>query len=158
METRIKGREESGRELIRCLICEVYLEGEKGFNCPRCRRGPLCNGHRVPGRRECASCVFEMQKKELNDLKTQERNLRSFLRLLQFLFIVFAILFISSNTGIPEVLDFLQNNMIITSLKYLGGLSVIGYLVFYGVLFGQRHRIAEMESEMGKAEFRRMVK
>jgi hypothetical protein len=149
---------ENAQELIRCTVCDVYLEGDKGFICPRCRRGPLCKNHRVQGRRECASCVFEIQKKLLNDLKTQEHNLRSFLRLLQFLFLVFAIFFIALKTGIPEVLYALQDSVITSSLGYLGGLSVVGYLIFYGVLYSQRQKIAEMESEMSKAQFTRMVK
>ena len=154
----MKMQAERKEELIRCSVCDVYLEGEKGFICPRCRRGPLCKGHRVPGRRECASCVYEMQKKELNDLKTQEHNLKSFLKLLQFFFIVFAILFIGKKTGIPEVLDLLQSNVIASGMSCLGGLSVAGYALFYAMLFHQRQRISEMEEEMNKTEFRRMIK
>jgi uncharacterized protein (DUF983 family) len=149
---------EDAQELLRCSVCDIYLEGEKGFICPRCRRGPLCKSHRVLGRRECASCVFEMQRKDLNDLKTQEHNLRSFLRLLQFLFIVFAIFFIALKTGIPEVLNIVESSVITMGIKYVGGLSVAGYVLFYGVLLVQRRKIAEMESEMSKVEFRRMVK
>jgi len=154
----MKMQAERKEELIRCSVCDVYLEGEKGFICPRCRRGPLCKGHRVTGRRECASCVYEMQKKELNDLMTQEHNLKSFLNLLQFLFIVFAIFFIAMKTGIPEVLDLLQSNIIASGLKYFGGLSVAGYVLFYAMLFHQRQRISEMEEDMNKTEFRRMIK
>lgn len=154
----MKMQEERKEELVRCSVCDVYLEGDKGFICSRCRRGPLCKIHRVPRRRECASCVYEMQKKDLNDLKVQEHNLRSFLRFLQFLFLVFAILFIALKTGIPEVLDFLRNNVIITSLEYLGGLSVFGYVLFYAMLLHQRQKISEMEVEMNKTEFRRMIK
>jgi len=154
----MKMQEERKEELIRCSVCDVYLEGDKGFVCPRCRRGPLCKSHRVPRRRECASCVYEMQKKDLNDLKTQEHNLKSFLKLLQFFFIVFAIFFIALKTGIPEVLDILQSNIVTSGLKYLGGLSVAGYVLFYAMLLHQRQKISEMEVEMNKTEFRRMIK
>jgi hypothetical protein len=154
----MKGQGENSQELIRCSVCDVYLEGDKGFICSRCKRGPLCKMHRVRGRRECASCVYEMQKKALNDLKKQEHNLKSFLRLLQFLFLVFAIFFIALKTGIPEVLDSLRSSIITDGIGYLGGLSVVGYLLFYGVLHNQRQKIAEMESDMNKTEFRRMVK
>ncbi len=154
----MKLREENTQELIRCTVCDVYLEGEKGFTCPRCRRGPLCNSHRVPGRRECASCVFEEQKNDLNDVKTLEHNLRSLLRFFQFLFLVYAILFVASKTEIPEVMSMLESTIISASLQYLGWLSVAGYVIFYVILFFQRRRIAGMESEMSKVEFRRMVK
>ncbi len=155
----MKLQQENAQELIRCSVCDVYLEGGKGFICPRCRRGPLCNSHRVPGQRECASCIFEKQKKDLNDLKTQEHNLRGLLRLLQFVFIVAAIIFIALKTGIPEVLSMVEDSFITTTnVEYLGGFAVVGYIFFYGVLYIQRRKIAEMELEMSKLEFRRMVK
>lgn len=154
----MKMQEERKEELVRCSVCDVYLEGDKGFICSRCRRGPLCKIHRVPRRRECASCVYEMQKKDLNNLRVQEHNLKSFLRLLQFLFLVFAIFFIALKTGIPEVLDSLRSSIIMDGLGYLGGLSVVGYLIFYGILYNQRQKISEMEVEMNKTEFRRMIK
>lgn len=154
----MKMQAERKEELIRCSVCDVYLEGEKGFICSRCRRGPLCRSHRVQGRRECASCVYEMQKKDLNVLKAQEHNLKSFLKLLQFLFLVFAIFFIALKTGIPEVLDLLQSSIITSGLKYLGGLSVAGYVLFYTMLFHQRQKISELEKEMNTTEFRRMIK
>ncbi len=155
---QMKRQMDSPQELIRCPICGVYLEGEKGFVCPKCRRGPLCGSHRLQGWRECASCVFEMQKKGLNDLKTQEHNIKSFLRLLQFLFLVFAIIFIAQKTGVPEVSYILGDSIIAAGLEYLGGLSVLGYLLSYGLLYGQRQKIVRMESEMSKMEFKRMIK
>jgi hypothetical protein len=147
-----------GPELLRCQVCDTYIKREEGFTCPKCKRGPLCRSHRVPQRRECASCVFDMQNKELIGLREQEQSLRSFLRLLQFLFIVFAILFVAVRTGAAEVLEFLQDSLIIDGVGYMGVLSVVGYLIFYFLLLGQRHRIREMESELNKAAFRRMVK
>lgn len=149
---------EDKQELLRCAVCDVYVRREEGFTCPRCRRGPLCKSHRVPRRRECASCVFDMKNKELVALRGQEQSLKSFLRLLQFLFIVFAILFVSVRTGVAEVLQFLQDSVITDGFGYMGVLSVAGYAVFYLLLLSQRQRIREMESEMNKAEFRRMVK
>jgi len=149
---------ENKEELVSCPVCSVYLSSGEGFMCPKCRRGPLCRRHRVTGRRECASCVFEMQTKELKEMKVQENNLRSFLRLLQFLFLVFAVIFIALRTGIPEVSDVLQQSVITQSFGYLGALSVAGYLLFYIMLRSQKNKIEEIESELKKTEFRRMVK
>ena len=149
---------ENNQELLRCPVCDVYVRREEGFICPRCKRGPLCKSHRVPRRRECASCVFDMKNKELVALRKQEQSLKSFLRLLQFLFIVFAILFIALRTGVAEVLQFLQDSVITDGFGYMGVLSVAGYAAFYLLLLGQRQRVREMESEMNKTEFRRMVK
>ncbi|MDA8432979.1 MAG: hypothetical protein M0Z60_08455 [Nitrospiraceae bacterium] len=149
---------EGGQELLRCAVCDIYIRKEEGFTCPRCRRGPLCRGHRVPKRRECASCVFDMRNKELIGLREQEQSLKSFLRLLQFLFIVFAIFFVVVRVGAVEMLDFLQDSFIADGAGYLGALSVVGYAVFYFLMIGQRQKIREMEEELNKAEFRRMVK
>ncbi len=154
----MKPAEENNRELLRCPVCDVYVTREDGFICPRCRRGPLCKSHRVPRRRECASCVLDMQNKELIALREQERSLKSFLTLLQFLFIVFAILFVALRTGVAEVLQFLQDSVITDGFGYMGVLSVVGYIIFYLLLLSQRQKIHGMESEMNKTEFRRMVK
>ena len=152
-------QEEKKEELIRCSVCDVYLEGDKGFTCPKCRRGPLCKSHRVARRRECASCVYEMQKKDLNDLKTQEQNLRSFLKLLQFLFIVFAIFFIAMKTGIPEVLDAPSEQYyhVRREIPRRPVRCRLCALLCY-LLLHQRQKISEMEAEMNKTEFRRMIK
>ena len=149
---------EDKQELLRCAVCDVYVRRGEGFTCPRCRRGPLCKSHRVPQSRECASCVFDMKNKELIALREQEQSLKSFLRLLQFLFIVFAILFVSVRTGTAEVLQFLQDSVIADGFGYMGVLSVACYALFYLLLLSQRQRIRSMESELNKAEFRRMVK
>ncbi len=154
----MKTAEEDRKELIRCPACDVYIRREEGFVCPRCKRSSLCKSHRVPGRRECASCVVDLQNRELIALRQQEQSIRSFLRLLQFLFIVFAILFIALRTGVAEVLEFLRDSVITAGFGYMGVLSVVGYVVFYFLLFSQRQKIREAETAMKKAEFRRMVK
>ncbi len=154
----MKQAEENRQELLRCPVCDVYVTREDGFICPRCRRGPLCKDHRVPGRRECASCVFDLRNKELIALREQEKSLKSFLTLLQFLFIVFAIIFISIRTGVAEVLQFLRDSVITDGFGYMGVLSVVGYMIFYLLLISQRQKIRGMEAGMNKAEFRRMVK
>lgn len=153
-------RESERRELLTCSACGSYLNEGEWFRCPRCKRAPLCRTHRFPGRRECAGCVLEIKTKELNDLKGQERNLRSFLRLMQFAFLVFAILFISSRTGLAGAVDFLKDNIIMSNLAYLGGLSVAGYIIFWIILYNQSSRIRKLEGEMNKIkkiELRRLV-
>ncbi|MBI5639671.1 MAG: hypothetical protein HZA17_04520 [Nitrospirae bacterium] len=145
-------------DLIKCPVCEVYLRSNEGFTCPKCRRGPLCKSHRYAGSRECSSCVFDGKVKELNDLKRQEHSIRSLLRLLQFLFLVFAIMLISRKAGIPETIEFLQHGIFMDNLPYLGGVSVAGYLIFFFILYNQRSMIRDLESQINKGEFRKMVK
>ena len=149
---------EDRQELLRCPVCDTYIRREEGFTCPRCRRGPLCKSHRVPKRRECASCIFDIRNKELIGLREQEQSLKSFLRLLQFLFVVFAIFFVVVRVGAVEMLEFLRDSFVADGIGYLGALSVAGYLIFYFLMIGQRQKIREVEGELGRSEFRRMVK
>jgi hypothetical protein len=155
-------RDASGREeLLTCRACGSYLGKGEGFRCPRCRRTPLCRNHRVPGSRECAGCVMEAKTKELRDLKNQEKSIRNFLRLTQFLFLVFAILFISSKAGLVEMLDFLKDSIVMDNLGYLGGFSVAGYIIFQIIRYNQKSRISGLETginELNKKELRRLVK
>jgi hypothetical protein len=149
------GRTKTDEGLLRCPVCDAYIGKNEGFKCPRCKRGPLCRIHRVPGRKECSGCVFEMQAEELRNLRRQEGSIRSFLKLLQFLFIVFAIVFVALRTGIAETIEFLQYSIVTQSLVLLGGLSVVGYVLFYFILYNQSRRISGLEYEMSRSEFRR---
>jgi hypothetical protein len=155
-------RSASGRdELPTCRACGSYLNKGEGFQCPRCRRTPLCRNHRVPGRRECSGCVLEAKAKELRDLKNQGQSIRHFLRLTEFLFVVFLILFISSKAGFIEAVEFLKGNIIMENPGYLGGFSVAGYIIFQIIRYNQNSRVSELEAEinkMNKKELRRLVK
>lgn len=154
----MKTMTENKEELLRCPVCDVYLKREEGFICPKCKRGPLCRKHRAPGKRECTSCVFEMISNEITELRRQEEGLKSFLRLLQFLFIVFAILFISMRAGVREMVEFLNYSIISNSILSLGIISVLGYVLFYVFLLSQQSKIKELQSRMNKTEFRRAVR
>jgi hypothetical protein len=142
-------------DLIRCPVCEVYLKKTEGFICSKCKRGPLCKKHKVIRSSECASCLYDRRRKDLLLLKEQEINLKSFLRLLQFLFLVFAVFFIALRSGLEDTVEFLQSSFIKDSLLYLGGIAVFGYIVFYFILYNQRGKIQEAESEIRKVEVRR---
>ncbi len=149
-----KGRE----ELVQCPVCDTYLKKNEGFTCPRCKKGPLCRSHRVHGKRECSSCIFDLQTEELGNLKKQEESLRSFLSFLQFLFIVFAIIFIAIRSGVAETIEFLQQSSIHESLELIGGVSVAGYILFYFILYNQKQRIRGLESELSESRFRRYTR
>ncbi|MGC2061500.1 MAG: hypothetical protein WA610_00880 [Thermodesulfovibrionales bacterium] len=145
-------------ELLRCTLCTTYINKKEGFTCPRCRKGPLCKTHRFSGRRECTSCVFELRQREVADLRKQEQGITDFIRLLQFIFLVFAIFFIAARTGLLEFVDFLKENIVSGNLAWFGILPAAGYLLFYIILYNQRNRIKEIETEMNAMEFKRMVK
>jgi hypothetical protein len=40
----------------------------------------------------------------------------------------------------------------------MGGVGVVGYVLFYTILYGQRKRINQLESEINKLKFRRLAK
>lgn len=151
----LKRPEEDTEDLFRCPVCEVYMNKKEGFICKTCKRGPLCQKHKVAGSSECASCVYDRRRKALLLLKEQEINLKSFLRLLQFLFLVFAVFFISLRSGLGDTVEILQYSFIADSLLYLGGMAVVGYIVFYFILYIQRGKIQEIEAEIRKIEIRR---
>ena len=88
-------------------------------------------------------------------IKEQEINLKSFLSLLQFLFLVFAIFFIALRTGLEDMVEFLQYSFLKDSLVYMGIIAVFGYLVFYLILYNQRNNISELETEIKNLEIRR---
>jgi hypothetical protein len=155
-----QGRSAVKEELPTCQICGSYLSKGEGFQCPRCRRSPLCQKHKMSGMRECAGCVLEIKSKALRDMKSQEASLKSFLRLTQFAFLVFIILFVCSKTGIAEAVSFLKENMIMDNLGYLGGLSAGSYILFRVILYVQRARMDKLEAminKIKKKELRRLA-
>ena len=85
----------------------------------------------------------------------QETNLNSFLRLLQFLFLVFAVFFIAWRTGLEDMAEFLQYSLLKDSVLYIGIIAVFGYVVFYFILYSQRNNISELETEIKNIEIRR---
>ena len=151
--TKDKGGERE--ELIRCAACEDYIKSSDGFYCPRCKKGPLCRKHRLAGRRECLSCTIDLKLREMSILKQQEKNIRSFIKFVQFLFLVFSIFFIAIKFRLAEEVSFLQNHLITESLLFLGIGSVVLYGIFFAVLLNQRSKIDSLESAISGIEVRR---
>jgi hypothetical protein len=144
-----------------CTFCDAYLNKNEGFVCPKCKRGPMCQNHRAFGRRECSSCAAEIELNEFKNLKRQERHIKYFLRLLEFFFIVFVILYVSIKIGLTEMVEFLQFIVIndyVDYIEYLGVLVVVGYLIFFIIMLNQKDKIREQESRLSKIEFRRLIK
>lgn len=154
-EEMLKKPEGQPEDLVKCPVCQIYLKKTEGFICISCKRGLLCKKHKIAGSRECASCVFDRKKKALAVIKEQETNLKSFLSLLQFLFLVFAVFFIAWRTGLEDMAEFLQYSLLKDSLLYIGIIAVFGYVVFYFILYSQRNNISELEAEIKNIEIRR---
>jgi hypothetical protein len=137
-------------DLTRCPVCEFYFKSSEGFTCIRCRRGPLCYKHKVAGTKECVSCVIDRKLKEHSEIKAQEMSLNSFLRFLQFLFLVFAVLFIALKIGLEDMVEFLQYSFVKEILPYFGGGAFLGYLVFYFILYNHKAKTLELENVIRK--------
>jgi hypothetical protein len=136
--------------LTRCPVCESYFKSSEGFTCIRCRRGPVCYKHKVAGTKECVSCVIDRKLKEHSEIKSQEMSLNSFLRFLQFLFLIFVVLFIAVQMGLDDTLELLQYDFIKGALPFLGGGAFLGYIVMYFVLHNQKAKTLEFENAIRK--------
>ena len=145
----IKKTEGGTGDITKCSICADYLNSNEAYFCPRCKKGPLCKKHRLPGRKECVSCVFDWTLNEVNILRGQEKNIKSFINFLQFLFIAFAITFIASTFGLLEEIAYLKENLLIKNISYLGIGNVVLLIVFYLVMSNQKRKIKEIEAELG---------
>ena len=137
-------------DLLECPICGTYLRRNEGFTCPKCRRGPFCRTHRVPGERACPGCVLEIKSREISALRAQEKSLRGFSLFLQFFFLVFASFYIADKIGFGEYMELLMINTLVDYSLYIGLVALLGSLVFYILLRAQRSRIMELESQVSK--------
>ena len=141
---------EEQEDLEKCPVCEHYFKRAEGFTCIKCKRGLLCNKHKVAGTKECAGCVMERRNKDLFDLRSQERSLKGFLRLLQFIFLVFAMFFIALKIGLDDTVEFLKDSFIIDILPYIGGGAFLGYIVVYFALHNQKSKTLALENVIRK--------
>jgi hypothetical protein len=151
----IKNTEGGTGDITKCSICADYLNSNEAYFCPRCKKGPLCKKHRLPGRKECVSCIFDRTLNEVHILRGQEKNIKSFINFLQFLFIVFAITFIALTFGFLEEIAYLKENLVIKNITYLGIGTAVLLIIFYLVMLNQMWKIKEIETELDKIGGRR---
>lgn len=141
--------------LTQCPVCDTYVHQQESFVCPRCKKSPLCRKHRVVGRKECASCVFDLKKKELNELRGRERSIRQFLAFLQFVFLFCAIIFIALRSGVADFVEILQYSLLPTYIIYFSIIPIAGYILFLIILYNQRGKVADIMQQIRKLEIRR---
>ena len=142
-------------ELTKCPVCDTYVHQQESFVCPRCNKSSLCRKHRVPGRRECSSCVVDLKRKELNVLRGQEESIRHFLKFLQFIFLFSAVIYIALKLGIAEFVEILQHSLLPTYIMYFSIIPIAGYILFFIILYNQRGKVTDMELQIKKLEVRR---
>lgn len=136
--------------ITNCSVCAEYFNSNEAFFCPKCKKGPLCKKHRLPGRKECLSCSFDDTVKEVNILRGQAKSIKSFINFLQFLFLAFAIIFIASTFGLLEEIAYFKENLIIKNMSYFGIGTAVLLIIFYFVMSRQKRKIEEIDVEIGK--------
>jgi len=88
-------------------------------------------------------------------MKQQVESIRHFLRLTQFIFVVFVILFLAVRFGLPDMVEFLRFSIITDNLPYLGGAAVLAYIVFFLILLSQKQQVKALQEKMRREEFRK---
>lgn len=146
-------QDRAGDDLRQCVVCSTYVEKKELFSCPKCRRSPLCRKHRVSGEKWCASCVSDQKVRELESLDRQEKNIRSFMLFLQFLFIGSAILFASLQFGFTDILEQLKLLAVANGSVYIGIGSVLGYGTCFVLIYNQRKKKDHAESVLRRLKY-----
>jgi hypothetical protein len=74
--------------------------------------------------------------------------MKGFLRFLQFLFLVSAMLFAGQRL-MPEIIPtYISQNIVFTHIYIIGILSAVLFVVVYFIYLGQKNSMKELESEI----------
>jgi hypothetical protein len=102
-----------------------------------------------PGMRGmCLKCANRLRRKQLNDLRAGLRSMKGFLRFIQFIFLVSAVLFVAQRL-IPEAIPgYIAENIVFRYIYIPSVLSAVGFVVVYFLYLGQKNSVKELESEI----------
>jgi hypothetical protein len=134
--------------MVTCIGCDKPVEKARTFMCRKCKRSPFCFTHLDQEFKTCSGCAFEKRVGLYNDLLKQEKSLRGFLRLVQFIFILSAILFSASRLFAERIPDYVRENIFFVYVYLWGGLAVFGMAVCYVLLFLQKKKSAAMDEKI----------
>jgi hypothetical protein len=137
-----------GDKAAPCVICGKQTESQKTFVCKRCKKSPLCFEHMDREYKVCSACAAEERLTLYHNLTTQERNIKSFLRLMQFI-LMLVIIFYGVKRFLYELVpDFLKVNVFFDYLFLWGGISLAGLALCYIMLISQRQKLREIEDKI----------
>jgi hypothetical protein len=137
-----------GGKATTCVICGKQTESQKTFVCKRCRKSPLCFEHMDREYKVCSACAAEERLTLYHNLTTQKRNVKSFLRLMQFI-LMLVIIFYGVKRFLYELVpDFLKVNVFFDYLFLWGGISLAGLALCYIMLISQRQKLREIEDKI----------
>jgi hypothetical protein len=96
----------------------------------------------------CSACAAEERLTLYHNLTTQKRNVKSFLRLMQFI-LMLVIIFYGVKRFLYELVpDFLKVNVFFDYLFLWGGISLAGLALCYIMLISQRQKLREIEDKI----------
>ena len=137
---------------IKCSICENYVQDLKTFTCKHCRKSHICLKHLDREFKTCSSCATEERIAQYKELVEQGNGLKGFLRLMQFIFLLMSILFISSRLFKSHIPEFVINNVLFDFLYIWGACAAIGTIIFYFLLSSHKAKVDELHSKIYSAK------
>jgi hypothetical protein len=141
-------RPETRETAVICIGCDKPVEKARTFMCRSCKRSPFCFTHLDEEFKTCSGCAFEKRVGLYNDLLKQEKSLRGFLRLVQFIFIMSAILFSASRLFAEHIPDYVKENIFFANVYLWGGLALLGMMVCRVLLFLQKQKAAALNEKI----------
>lgn len=133
---------------VSCVICGKKAENQKTFACKRCRKAPLCFEHLDREYKVCSACAAEERLTLYYNLTTQKRNVKSFLRLMQFIFTLVIIFYGVKRFFYELVPEPLKVNVFFDYLFLWGGISLAGMALSYILLISQGQKIRAIEDKI----------
>jgi hypothetical protein len=137
-----------GTKAASCVICGKQTESQKTFVCRRCRKAPLCFEHLDREYKACSACAAEERLTLYHNLVTQKRNIKSFLRLMQFI-LTLVVIFYSVKRFLYELVpDPLKVNVLFDYLFLWGGISLAGMAMCYVLMISQGQKMRDLEDKI----------
>ena len=133
---------------VTCVICGKQTVSRKSFACKRCKKAPLCLEHMDREYKVCSGCAAEERFTLYRNLTTQKKNVKGFLRLMQFILILVVMFYGVKRFFYELVPDFLKMNVFFDYLVLWGVISLAGVALCYSILASQRQKIREIEDKL----------
>jgi hypothetical protein len=131
-----------------CILCGEKIERQKSFTCRKCRKTPFCLDHLDREYKLCPGCAAERRIKYYNDLLRQEKNIKAFLRLAQFVFMVSAVLFVAGRFFSDYVPEILKDNIFYNHLFVWGGMAIGAMFLCYILVASQKQKVRGIEEKI----------
>jgi hypothetical protein len=139
---------------LKCAYCEHSIDDLRHFSCKKCRKSPLCIEHLDREYKTCTACAAEKRIRLYHDLQAQEKSLKGFLRLTQFIFLFVAVLFTASRIFPEHFPDYLKGSVFFEYIYLWGTLSALTMLIIYFLRSSQRRKIDKLDQTIRGQEMR----